>query len=358
MTETTAVLMSGGVDSSVAALLLREEGYELVGVTLQQIPPDWQTDSLAVQSRSHIEAARSAAKHIGIPHEVVDVSNFFLEEVIEPFFAAYQSARTPNPCFSCNPRLKFGKGFEIAQRFGAECLATGHYARIVSTPQGRRLAVASDPAKDQSYFLAGVFAETLEHIRFPIGELTKEQVRSIARKHRLPVAEREESQEICFVADGDVHSFLAERQTSTEGEIVDGSGTGLGRHRGIVHYTVGQRRGLNLAGGPYYVKALDPARNRVIVGRHEDLLAREVRAVEANYLTLLAEGIACAAKIRSRHRAASCTVISTTTDSFTIRFDEPQWGVAPGQALVLYEGEYVLAGGIISSWVPAQSQAL
>ena len=353
MTERVVVLMSGGVDSSVAALLLQREGHEVVGLTMQQFPPELQTEALTTRWHDHVRDARSVAEHLKISHEVADFSDLFARDVVDPFVTAYRSGLTPNPCFRCNPRVKFRRGLEIADRLGAAWIASGHYARIFPTPQGPRLAAAVDRSKDQSYFLAGLPTQLLERVHFPLGEFTKDRVRSIAREHHLPVAEREESQEICFIADGDVHTFLAERETSAKGEIVDAGGNVLGRHRGIAHYTVGQRRGLGLPGGPFYVRALDAETNRVIVGRHEDLFARDVSAVEANYTARVTEGGVASAKIRSRHTAAACTVVRVTADSFAVRFTEPQWGVAAGQALVLYDGNYVLAGGVIESRVPA-----
>jgi tRNA-specific 2-thiouridylase len=325
----------------------------VVGVTLRQIPRQLETETLSTRWRINVQDARYVAEHLGIVHEVADLSEVFQKEVVDPFVAAYRSGQTPNPCFRCNPRVKFRKGLELADRLGAARMATGHHARIIQTAQRPRLAAGVDRAKDQSYFLAGVPAELLERVYLPIGELTKDQVRAIAREHHLPVAEKEESQEICFTTEGNVHTFLAAQENSTEGEIVDSRGTVLGRHRGIAHYTVGQRRGLGLAGGPFYVKALDAAANRVIVGRHEELFARDVSAVDANYLVPVEEGNVGWAKIRSRHPAAACTVVRVKTDSFTVRFAEPQWGVAPGQALVLYDGDYVVAGGVIAGWVPA-----
>jgi len=345
MKQKTAVLMSGGVDSSVAALLLRDRGYNVFGLTILQYECD--------PSDSQVGKAQSVAHLLGLEHHTLALSQFFREAVIEPFLEAYRAGRTPNPCFRCNPRLKFGKCFEIARQMGAECIASGHYARILSTDSGWRLGRAMDPSKDQSYFLAGVPGGMLENILFPIGELTKEQVRQIALEHSLPVAESEESQEICFTPGGDVHAFLEGQLEEHEGDIVDGSGAVLGCHRGIVHYTVGQRKGLGLAGGPYYVRALDAARNQVLVGRYEELLARRVYAVEANFFAPLVQGTDGQAKIRSRHTAAPCTVIQATGETFAVEFAEPQWGVAPGQALVLYHGDIILAGGVIDRWDPA-----
>jgi len=335
----TAVLMSGGVDSSVAALLLRDRGYEVLGLTIE-----------IDQSNCPVERAQSMARILGLEHHALALSDFFQEAVIEPFLEAYRAGRTPNPCFRCNPRLKFGKCFEIAREMGAEWIATGHYARILPTDRGMRIAKGLDSSKDQSYFLAGVPAAMLENILFPNGELTKEQVREIAREHNLPVADSEESQEICFTPGGNVHAFLQGRLEGRAGNIVDCSGTVLGCHRGIVHYTVGQRKGLGLAGGPYYVRALDAEKNQVLVGRHEELLARRVYAIEANFYAPVTEGTCGQAKIRSRHAAASCTVIRATGETYAVEFTEPQWGIAPGQALVLYDGDIILAGGIIDRW--------
>lgn len=345
MSKKTAVLMSGGVDSSVAALLLKERGYEVFGLTILQTEND--------KSDSPAERAQSVAHLLGLEHHTLALSDFFHGAVIEPFLEAYRAGRTPNPCFRCNPRLKFGRCFEIAREMGAGYIATGHYARILSTDRGLRIGKALDPLKDQSYFLAGVPAAMLENILFPNGELTKEQVRQIARDHGLPVADSEESQEICFTPGGDVHAFLEGRLEGQEGDIVDGSGSVLRRHRGIVHYTVGQRKGLGLAGGPYYVRALDAGKNQVLVGRYEELLGRRVYALEANFYAPVSEGTGGQAKIRSRHTAAPCTVIRATGETYAVEFTEPQWGVAPGQALVLYDGDVILAGGVIDRWDPA-----
>lgn len=343
--------MSGGVDSSVAALLLHLSGHEVFGLTMRQIPAHLETETLAARREKSVGDAKRVARCIGIEHEELDFSQLFEREVVNPFLSAYRSGLTPNPCFRCNPRVKFRRALEIADKREARWVASGHYARILLTQQGPRLAAATDPSKDQSYFLAGVPLNILTRVRFPNGDFSKDQIRSIARRHGLPVADKEESQEICFTVDGDVHGFLAGQLKSQDGEIVDEGGNVLGTHKGIIHYTVGQRRGLGLAGGPYYVKRLDARTNRVVIGRHEELFALDVRAIEANYLAPINEGTAGKAKIRSRHCAAPCTVINVTGNSFTVRFNEPQWGVAPGQALVVYDGEYVVAGGIIESWV-------
>ena len=348
MSEKVVVMMSGGVDSSMAAVCLLEQGYEVIGATLRQVVEDPNS------ANRQVAEAQAVADRIGIPHETVDSSEAFQKDVVEPFIAAYCAGRTPNPCFHCNPGIKFRLGLELADRLGARWLATGHYARIIATDSGPRLARAAHRSKDQSYFLAGLPARMIQRIQFPLGEFSKKQVRDLAKEHGLRISERKESQEICFTEAGDVHAFFAGRDLSQAGDIVNTEGDVLGRHRGIVHYTIGQRRGLGLAGGPYYVMELDAETNRVVVGRHDDLYTREVEAVESNYLAPVREGMTGEAKIRSRHRAAKCRMVDVSEGSFRIRFDEPQWGVAPGQALVVYDGDYVLAGGVIESGTQGQ----
>ncbi len=339
--------MSGGVDSSMAAVRLVEEGYEVIGATFLHGLADRQSEN------DQVADAKAVAGRLGIRHETIDCSERFRRMVIEPFVEAYCAGLTPNPCFRCNPNMKFRLGIELADRVGAQWLATGHYARIVHTSDGPRLACAADQSKDQSYFLAGLPPSMLTRLYFPLGELTKNEVRELARKHELPISEKAESQEICFVGAGDVHSFFADRDLSESGDIVDREGSILGGHRGVVHYTVGQRRGLGLAGGPYYVMALDAPKNQVIVGRHGDLYASEVRAIDSNYLAPIDKGVMGKAKIRSQHEAAECCVTDASGETFTVRFSEPQWGVAPGQALVVYDDDCVIAGGVIESWTPA-----
>ena len=350
------VAMSGGVDSSVAAALLAQQGHDVIGLSMQLYDQSGGRDALRFGScctLDDLHDARRVAARIGFPHYIVNFEEKFAETVISNFVREYASGRTPIPCVHCNGDLKFSLLAERAAGFDADCVATGHYARVErDEATGRyRLLRGADSAKDQSYFLFTLTQEQLARAVFPVGSLDKAQVREHARRLGLAIAEKPDSHEICFVPDGDHASFLAKRgAASGHGSIVDTSGRQVGRHDGVHRFTVGQRKGLGLAAGiPLYVVGLDAATNSVTVGPRADLERRDVSASGVNWISGSppATGARVAAQIRHRHIPAPATVRSTDANHVRIEFDEPQIAVAPGQALVLYEGNEVVGGGWI-----------
>ncbi len=340
-----AVAMSGGVDSSVAAALLREEGHEVVGLTLKV----W--DRSRCCSLEDVEDARRVAERLGIPFYVLDAHGLFETEVVVPFVEAYRRGLTPNPCVVCNRRVKFGWLLARARALGCEVLATGHYARLEPDAECLRLRKGLDPSKDQSYFLAPEAAGGLDRVRFPVGRMTKAQVREVAGRLGLPVSGKAESQDVCFVPEGDVAGFLEARLgAGTPGEIVDAGGRVLGRHRGIHAYTVGQRKGLGIPGPePLYVIAKDAESNRLVVGPRGSLAAVGLRAGPPVWLAPPEGGaLRCTVKIRSTAREVAC-VVRPEGPGVSVVFDEPQFGVAPGQLAVFYDGDRVLGSAWIES---------
>jgi tRNA-specific 2-thiouridylase len=374
--------MSGGVDSSTAAAILAGNNSpshkggtpDVVGLTMQlwnqrRLPAllghEWGqgTSGLArgrCCSLDDFYDARRVASFLGISYFVVNFERRFEDGVVRPFVERYLAGETPIPCSLCNSEIKFGEFIETAWQIGAERVATGHYARINQDPKtGRyRLLAGADRSKDQSYFLFGLTQEQLSHSTFPLGELTKEQVRSIAREKNLPVAEKPESQEICFVPTGRyrdfIEAYVAEQDVtrqSTVGEVVSTDGRVLGEHHGLHHYTVGQRKGLGVATGePLYVIKLDSARNRVLVGRDEELYDRRCLVRDVNWIRPVRQGEAFEArvKIRNKHLAAPARVEVRSTGQASIEFVGAQRAITPGQAAVFYEGDEVLGGGWIS----------
>lgn len=353
--ERILVAMSGGVDSAAAASLLAEQGHEVTGATLKL----WRYGPAGSAGRSccslqDIEDARATAATIGIPYIVLDEQESFEEEVVRPFVASYLAGETPNPCVRCNARLKFGRLLDSARRLGFDAVATGHYARIEETTKGFVLKQALDPTKDQSYMLWGLRREDLPWVRFPLGRLDKAGSRYTARRHRLAVAAKRESQDVCFVSDAGYGDFIntrsgGARQTSP-GDIVSLNGEVLGRHQGVVRYTVGQRRGLGVAGGePLYVVRLDAVRNRVVVGREEDLMQTEADLTEVNWISQdpPVEPFEADVKIRYRSKPTPVTVYPGNEGNARISFRQPQRAVAPGQSAVFYRGDTVLGGGVI-----------
>lgn len=337
---TVAVALSGGVDSSTAALLMKEAGHQVFTLTM------------ATNDRVTAEAARVAA-FLGLPHHVVDVKALFEQRVVEPFCTAYLEGRTPNPCIACNRDLKYGALFQQAVEWGADFFATGHYARARFEPEPGRYVLlrARDPRKDQSYVLFYLDQERLARLLLPLGDLTKETVRAKARAAGIPFTAAE-SQEICFVPGDDYRTFIRRRcgQAVAEGPFVDRQGNVLGRHRGIPFYTVGQRRGLGLAlGRPVFVLGFDRERNAVIVGPEEELWQTSLVASEVNYiLPQPAEGTPIEAQIRYRAKAAPARLYPEPPGAARVVFEKPQRAVTPGQAVVFYQGERVTGGGIIS----------
>jgi tRNA-specific 2-thiouridylase len=342
-----AVAMSGGVDSSVAAALLQAQGHEVVGVTLQQWPRDDMEESAkhgGCCSLNAVEDARRVASLLGIPYYCWNLEKEFGERVIEPFHLDYLEGRTPNPCVRCNAFVRFDLMLGRVLDLGFDRLATGHYARIVN---GAELHSAVDDAKDQSYMLYHLDRERLGRILFPLGGMTKSEVREHAREFGLPVANKAESQEICFIPRGETARYLADRLPVRAGPVVDSTGRQLGTHRGTPLYTVGQRSGFgDLAEtGPWYVTRVDAPSNRLIVGRKEDLAIRDVNLRDVTFVDgSQPEPIRCEARLRYHAQP-----IAGTYRAGRLSLDEPFFGAAPGQAAVLYSGSRVLGGGIIAS---------
>jgi tRNA-specific 2-thiouridylase len=341
------VAMSGGVDSSVASLLLKEQGLEVAGVTMCLGVQEISEGSVSCCGRQAIEDARRVCNRIGIPHHVLDLSKALDKFVVARFIKEYQRGRTPNPCVECNRVLKFRIILENALAMGFDYLATGHYARIVREGGQLHLVKPKDREKDQTYFLYPIRRESLERILFPLGSYSKDEVRSLAAEAELPVASKEESQEICFVREKDYGDFLAKRMKDIRtGAIVDEAGKKLGEHRGIPFYTVGQRRGLGISGShPYYVKSIDAEKNLIVVTGSGGLSARGLVAAE---VTMLAHRLPhrVLAKIRYRNRETGCTV-TWRDHRLEVLFDREQRAVTPGQSVVFYDGDRVLGGGII-----------
>jgi tRNA-specific 2-thiouridylase len=351
------VAMSGGVDSSVVAALLAREGYDVVGVTMQLYDHGAATHRKgACCAGQDIHDARDVAERLGVPHYVLDYETRFREKVIEPFARAYVSGETPVPCVACNQQMKFADLFEAAKDLGADLLATGHYVVSSEDGGGRALYRAADPERDQSYFLFATTREQLSQLRFPLGALPKPEVRALGREFGLGVADKADSQDICFVPAGH-YSEMIERLlpgAAEPGEVVHVDGRVLGRHAGVLHYTIGQRRGLGIpAAEALYVVALDAQRARVVVGPRQALEVRRIRLRDVNWIgdgafeDIPSRGLTIAARVRSTRPPAAATLLP----GGTIAFDEPESGVSPGQACVFYAScdphARVLGGGFI-----------
>ena len=361
-----AVAMSGGVDSSTVAALLRQQGRPVVGLTMQlwnqRRLPELQGDGPAQHrccSLDDVYDAKAVARHLNFPHYVVNFEEQFESRVVRPFVDQYLAGRTPIACTNCNTDVKFEPLLRMARQIGAERLATGHYARIRKNEETGRweLLRARDESKDQSYFLWGLSQEQLSRSEFPLGELTKEEVRALARRVNLPVAEKPDSMELCFVPNGNyvqfIHAYSRERAVSlndAEGEIVNEDGEVIGHHNGVHNFTIGQRKGLGFAAGkPRYVLAIDPQNNRVVVGEEEALRKQTFEVENVNWVSIAQPSgiILATVKIRHKHEPAPATVEALSDARARITFDTPQRAITPGQAAVFYDGERVLAGAWI-----------
>ena len=342
------VAMSGGVDSSVSAALLKEAGYEVIGVTMQIWPKDKQAFGGCCGIEA-VEDAKKVAYQLGIPHYVMNFRDIFDRSVIADFCREYSLGRTPNPCIRCNQYVKFDALLERTRELDADFLATGHYARIEQSANGYRLLKAVDSTKDQSYFLYTSGQRELQYLLFPIGNLHKAEVRRLAAELGLPTAAKRDSQDICFIPDNDYRSFIAEHIPLASGDIVDTKGKVLGRHRGLALYTVGQRQGLGLASNErLYVLRLDASANRLVVGTEDKLLGNMLFASNLSWVSGEAPGepIKITAKVRYKSPEATAE-LRPRNGRAEVQFHQPQRAIAPGQAAVFYQGEAVLGGGII-----------
>jgi tRNA-specific 2-thiouridylase len=345
------VALSGGVDSSVAAALLAEQGHSLVGVTFHLWDAEGENKVGRCCAPEDRDDARKSAEHVGFPHYVIDERSAFRKHVVEPFLDTYLGGSTPAPCVACNQHVKVTRLVELADRFGCERIATGHYARVVHAEDGTpRLLRGRDRNKDQSYFLYGVAPAVLARLMFPLGELEKEQTRAEGVRLGVPNADKPDSQELCFVPDGDIGGFVErQRQLSERGAITEESGEVLGEHRGIYRYTVGQRRGLNLGGGPArYVLRVIKDEQRVVVGDESKLFSQQLEAHAAAWCSAPpTQPFEAEVRVRYRHAGARARIFPEAR-SFRAEFESPQRAITPGQAAVVYAGEEVVGGGIIA----------
>lgn len=357
MSKKVVVGMSGGVDSSVAAYLLKKQGYDVVGVTMQI----WQDEEEATKEEnggccglSAVDDARRVAEALDIPYYVMNFKKEFKENVMDYFVEEYLQGRTPNPCIACNRYVKWESLLQRSLAIGAEYIATGHYARVDQLSNGRyALRMSATADKDQTYALYNLTQYQLAHTLMPVGAYTKDEIRKIAEEMQLPVAHKPDSQEICFIPDNDYAGFIdgaAIGRVPGAGNFVTADGEILGRHKGITHYTVGQRKGLNLAlGHPVFVTEIRPETNEVVIGENEDVFGTELICTNLNFMSIedLKEPRKVLAKIRYSHRGDMCLVERLTDKTVKCTFDKPVRAITPGQAVVFYEGEYVLGGGTI-----------
>jgi tRNA-uridine 2-sulfurtransferase len=348
--------MSGGVDSSVAAYLLQKEGYEVIGVTMQI----WQDEATYIQEEnggccglSAVEDARRVADKLGIPYYVMNFKNEFKENVIDYFLAEYQQGRTPNPCIACNRYVKWESLLKRSLDIGADFIATGHYARVEKLENGRyTLKKSATSAKDQTYALYNLTQYQLAHTLMPVGAYTKDQIRQIAEDISLRIANKPDSQEICFIPNNDYAKFIEENSKTVvrEGNFVNTKGEVIGKHKGITHYTIGQRKGLNLSmGKPVFVLEIRPECNEVVIGNNDEVFFHKLYANNLNFMSIeeLGEEMEVDAKIRYSHIGAKARVKMVDKDVIECIFEEPQRAITPGQAVVFYDGDYVVGGGTI-----------
>jgi tRNA-specific 2-thiouridylase len=337
-----AVALSGGVDSSAAALLLKEASCEVIGIHMRL----WESPDFDDQAHR----AENICRILDILYHQVDLQKEFDSCVVDYFCREYQQGRTPNPCVACNQLIKFGILLDKALFLGADYLATGHYARVEHSRDGHRLLKATDPSRDQSYFLYTLTQEKLKHVLFPLGEHSKDEVRQMAKQAGLPSATKS-SQDLCFISQKNYGAFLSQRFGTLPGDIVDTQGKRLGQHRGIAFYTIGQRHGLGLASGkPLYVIRIEPESNRIVLGPEEELYSRKLTAHKLNWISGTAprEPLTVKAKIRNKSKEAE-VVLFFRNDSVDVHFTQPQKAATPGQAVVFYNADEVLGGGIIDS---------
>ena len=349
-----AVAMSGGVDSSVAALLLKEQGYDIVGVTMKLYDVD--LDSLPDYYKGcctidDVEDARRVCARLGAPHYVFNLQREFQAFVIDYFCREYQRGMTPHPCIACNDRIKFSFLYDRARILGADYVATGHYARIEPGPEGLRLLRGMDRSKDQSYVLYGMGQKELGHTLMPVGGYAKDEIRNAALEAGFPNAEKPDSQDICFIPSGDYRQFLKERVTPRPGAIVNAGGAILGSHEGMEFFTVGQRRGLGISTKtPQYVVAIDNESGNVVVGPEEQLYSRTLVASDVNYVSGRPPEAASEVTVKIRYKSPeAAAILHPDGDRATVEFQSPQRAVTPGQAMVIYQGDEVLGGGRIES---------